>query len=87
MTTQCVQLSLFLQVERDIIEKHIEDHKWFRQIADYNQGVADFIQNYGWLMREMYCAHICKERENCAIARQLANDENNHAEPAPAVAS
>jgi len=71
MTSQCVQLSVFLQVEREIIEKHIEDHKWFRKIADYNQGVADFIQNYGWLMREMYCSHICKERANCALAKSM----------------
>lgn len=74
MTTNCVKLNLFLQVEREIIEKHIETHKWFRQISDYNQGVADFIENYGWLMREMYCRHICPSREDCQISHEIGTN-------------
>ena len=72
MTNHCVKLALFLQVEQEIIDKHIAEHKWFRQIADHNQDVADFIENYGWLMREMYCTHICPARGECALAQPSA---------------
>lgn len=70
MTQQCIQLGKFLKLERSIILKHIEDHKWCRHIEDHNMGVADFIDNFGWLMREMYCGHICDKRENCMMAQQ-----------------
>lgn len=68
----CDHLKDFLGLEKEIILRHIQNHKWFRHIGDYNEGVADFIENYGWLMRDMYCTSICPYREECAISRELA---------------
>ena len=86
MTRKCVHLCEFLRVERNIIEKHIDQHKWCRKIPDYNEGVADFIDEFGWLMREMYCGHVCEHREECEIAREIIRAEEQ-AEPEPAQAS
>lgn len=67
MTCHCIHLADFLRVERAIIEKHIDMHKWCREIPDVNEGVADFIDEFGWLMREMYCGHVCEHRCDCQI--------------------
>lgn len=74
MTRQCVHLVEFLRVERGIIQKHIDQHKWCRKIPDYNEGVADFIDEFGWLMREMYCGHVCEHRCDCEIAQQILKE-------------
>ncbi len=75
MTDKCNHLIALMRVESDIIKKHIDTHKWFRHIEDYNDGVADFIENYGWLMREMYCGHVCEHRCDCQMAQQF-HDKN-----------
>ena len=68
---QCQHLKEFVGMEREVILRHIQNHKWFRNIGDYNEGVADFIDNYGWLMRDMYCTAICEHRETCKISEEL----------------
>lgn len=71
MTERCDHLIALMQVERSIITKHIDKHKWCRKIPDYNSGVADFIENYGWLMREMFCGHVCEHRQDCKMAQEI----------------
>ena len=80
MTRQCVHLSEFLRVERAIIQKHIDQHKWCRKIPDYNEGVADFIDEFGWLMREMYCGHVCEHRCECEMAQQFRKEREDREE-------
>ena len=70
----CDHLKEFLGLEKEIILRHIKAHKWFRHIGDYNEGVADFIENYGWLMRDMYCTSICQYRKECVISKQLLEE-------------
>lgn len=76
----CQHLKEFVGMEREVILRHIQNHKWFRKIGDYNEGVADFIDCYGWLMRDMYCTSICEHRDSCKISKELKNkseeDEN-----------
>lgn len=79
MTRKCIHLGEFLRVERDIIQKHIDQHKWCRSIPDYNEGVADFIDEFGWLMREMYCGHVCQCRCDCAISREIVGKSETEA--------
>ena len=63
----CEHLCEFLNAEIEVISKHIANHKWFNHISDEDEGIIDFIQKYGWLMREMYCNYICIDRNECQI--------------------
>ena len=61
----CKHLQEFLNVELGIIQKHVDAHKWLNHLPTENEGVKDFIQKYGWLMRELYCSCGCPDRDNC----------------------
>ena len=63
----CTHLREFLDSEILIIEHHIDEHKWFNHIIDKDLAIGDFIDKYGWLMREYYCTYICPERNKCNI--------------------
>jgi len=63
----CEHLRELLEVELEVITKHISNHKWFNHINDESEGTIDFVQKYGWIMREMYCNYVCPDREDCAI--------------------
>ena len=67
----CISVKTILDVEKAIIQKHIDEHKWFQQIPDYNDGVVDFVNRYGWLMRELYCGYVCEIRHDCECAKQF----------------
>ena len=64
---QCNELENLLKTEKYIIKKHIDEHKWFKHIKDKEEGIIDFINEYGWLMKEMYCKYVCKENKQCFI--------------------
>jgi hypothetical protein len=63
--THCDHLDDILRAEIPIIKRHIERHKWYRHIPDTNSAMIDFIENYGFIMREMYCQYVCPGREEC----------------------
>lgn len=69
--TKCVKLAVLMECQRDVIERHIDEHKWFKHIPDKDRGIMDFIRQYAWLMREMYCGYACEERNKCEIARKI----------------
>ncbi len=70
MQTECSRLKDILEAQIDIIERHVDDHKWFQQIEDRNEAVRDFVEKYGFIMREFYCSRICEERFNCLLAER-----------------
>jgi len=69
--SSCKRLNDLLKAERKVISDHIAEHKWFQHITDENDGIIDFIEKYGWLMREMYCGYACVDREGCKIAEKF----------------
>ena len=71
MTQECVHLREILDAQIDIIERHIERHKWFQQIDDKDKAIQDFIEKYGFIMREFYCSRICEDRFYCEIALEF----------------
>jgi len=79
--THCEKLREFVGVQIDVIKRHLDRHKWYRGIADSNAGLSDFVQEYGWLMRDLYCHHICEFSESCVLGDQV-NEPHN--EPCPA---
>ena len=71
MNNGCKQIRDILDAQIEIIERHIEKHKWFQQIPSTDEAVKDFIEKYGFIMREFYCSRICEDRFNCEIAREF----------------
>lgn len=57
-----------MKAQRQIIKKHIKAHQWYRNIPNKEEAVTDFIKEFGWLMREMYCGHCCPHRDKCALS-------------------
>jgi|TARA_Y100000034_G_C6774925_1_gene345939 hypothetical protein len=73
---RCEHLREFLDLEVDVIRRHLDEHKWFRHIISENDGVKDFIESYGWLIREMYCTAICADRDICGWKDEMFKDKN-----------
>lgn len=57
----------------DVINKHLDEHKYLRNMSDRNEALASFINDYGWLIRELYCTRICGKRFECDIASELSS--------------
>jgi hypothetical protein len=71
MFHECIHLQDILEAQIEIIERHIEKHKWFNLIADKDKAIADLIEKYGFVMREFYCARACEDRFKCELAQQF----------------
>ena len=68
MEQECKRIADILSAQIDIIERHIDQHKWFNKIENKEEAIADFIEKYGFIMREYYCSRICEDRFKCEIA-------------------
>ena len=66
---KCEKLKEFLTCQQDIIKRHIDEHLWFQHIPEKEKGIADFIQKYGWLMRELFCLHSCENKDKCDLIK------------------
>ena len=69
MLKDCTHLQDILEAQRDIIERHVDQHKWFQQINNKEEAIRDFIEKYGFIMREFYCSRICGDRFKCELAQ------------------
>ena len=69
----CQRLSEFMKAQLEVVRKHLDEHKYLRRIEDSNEALDSFIKDYGWLIREMYCAKICSIRDGCEIASQMSS--------------
>ncbi len=73
MPDRCTHLKEFNPAQIAIIRRHIDEHKWFAQIADEEDGKSDFIEKFGWAMREVFCFYLCSERAGCITAYRIFN--------------
>lgn len=69
---KCKELSKFMKTQLDVVKKHLDEHKYLRRIDDRNVALESFINDYGWLIRELYCTRICELKDNCEIAAELS---------------
>lgn len=60
----CHRIKELLNVEVPVIKKHLEAHKWFRHIPDESKGMIDFIEQYGWIMKDIFCS-VCPDKNTC----------------------
>jgi hypothetical protein len=72
----CDRVKDLLQVESRVIKRHIDRHKWFQHIRDKNEAVKDFIEKYGWLMREVYCENMCSKKDTCKVYKKVMINDN-----------
>lgn len=72
MNVNCQHLRAFMQTQMEVIGRHLDEHKYLRKIDDKNEALDSFIQDFGWLIREMYCTKICDKRDGCTIAAHLS---------------
>jgi hypothetical protein len=61
-----------MRIQYEIIRRHLDEHKYLRKIQSRDEAVESFINDYGWLVRELYCTQICEMREGCNISCQLS---------------
>jgi len=52
-----------MRIQYEIIRRHLDEHKYLRKIQSRDEAVESFINDYGWLVRELYCTQICEMRE------------------------
>jgi hypothetical protein len=71
MEEKCVHLADFLNTEMAIIRRHLDEHIFLRHLGSKNEAIQSFINDYGWLMRELYCTKVCADREQCKRAQML----------------
>jgi predicted HD phosphohydrolase len=77
MHEECTHMQELLKVQREVIRRHLDEHKWFQHITDKNEAVADFLDKFGWIMREMICGHFCEDRFKCKIAQQYMSPKSD----------
>lgn len=70
-SNSCTHLKDFMVTQMDVIKKHIDEHKYLRNIGDTDDALDSFIHDYGWLIRELYCTRICDTRCSCSISSEL----------------
>lgn len=71
-TVSCQHLREFMTTQIEVVQRHLDEHKYLRQMVDKEMALESFIQDYGWLIRELYCTKICELREGCEIAMELS---------------
>lgn len=68
---ECIKVVELLNIEKKVIERHIDEHKWLNHIKDSTEGMIDFIEKFGWIMKEMYCEGTCDKKDTCEIYQRI----------------
>ena len=71
----CTHMRDFMFSQYKIVGRHIDKHKYYQGIAKKDEAIQDFIDKYGWLMREMYCANACPDYEHCKVGHDFIYNE------------
>lgn len=61
----CIKLEDFVKEQVQIIQRHITKHQWYIHAPNKESAVADFIDKYGWIMREIFCDKVCEYSSRC----------------------
>ncbi|MCK9428725.1 MAG: hypothetical protein M0R17_01775 [Candidatus Omnitrophica bacterium] len=75
MTSKCNRLSELLRVQAYVIQRNLPVHKWLKHIPDEEHGAIDFVETFGFLVRELYCGYTCPDRKDCDIAKEFLPKE------------
>lgn len=62
-----------MQTQLEVVRRHLDEHKYLRHIDKKEEALSSFIEDYGWLIRELYCTRICEKRNECETATELSS--------------
>ena len=68
----CQCLRDFMIAQKEVISRHLDEHKYLRQMENRQEALESFIENYGWIFREIYCTKVCSSRSECEISHNLS---------------
>jgi hypothetical protein len=68
--TGCHEFQQLMKAQLEVMRKHLPRHKWFRHLGSEEEAAMNFVKEYGWIMREMYCS-ACRLSGECEHARSL----------------
>jgi len=74
---KCTNLNGLLATEKAAIRCHLDAQLFAAQPLERHEAVRSFIEGYGGMMRDLYCAHICPERAHCEVARLRMPDRRD----------
>ena len=83
MEDHCTHLEEILKAETEIIQRHVNEHKWYMseekgESVEYDDAIIDFVDKYAWIMREFYCGYVCEFRADCEPAQKyMPHDKTN----------
>jgi len=71
MCDYCYHVKDILDIERELIIDHIAKHRWCNNFENDNDAIIDFVHQYAWLMREVFCGVMCPYRHDCNASDQF----------------
>lgn len=76
MTDKCESLDTLLKEQELVIRRHIKKHQFYHNKATIHEAINDFLDKYGWIMREIYCDASCSKSKDCeAYKNYLKNNK------------
>jgi len=67
MHKKCTRVGDLAQAELNVIQSHISKHKWYRHIQDDTEALKSFNDEFGPMLRDMYCRFACGDRHDCEL--------------------
>ena len=66
----CPIVKQFNQVQAEIMQKHLEKHKYYRHIKDEIEAFLDFNKEFAPIEREVVCG-VCIHHKNCLVEEEV----------------
>jgi hypothetical protein len=70
MNNCCIHLKEILTLQQLIVLRHIEERMLKLHILDREEAIGVFIEQFGEVMRAVFCGFCCPIREDCQIAQE-----------------
>lgn len=66
----CPIAEKFNKVQAEIMQKHLEKHKWYRHIKNDLEAFLDFNKEFAPIEREVVCG-VCIHHNNCLVEMEV----------------
>lgn len=71
----CINVEGLTGIESKLIQEHIDRYKWYKGIEDYNKAIILFIEEYDFIIKEIYCSRVCQKRNKCIISFEMLGEK------------
>ncbi len=66
----CTHLKELVLEEENIIKRHMDEYMKSKNIKDVTEAKIKFVEEYGWIMKEIYC-DLCPDNKTCGAYREF----------------